>query len=1822
MILYFANRTMDILGRATTHLKNGFVITDDKTTEEVETGIATFEGYIGFKKSNRKRCEGMTATGNYILCKDGEENKFYTIIDREIDSKKQEIYVYAEDAGLDLLNEIAGEFEATEAHTAEWYINKWIIDSGFEIGINEIPESSTRKLKWESESTVTERLASIATQFGGYEISYSFDIKGMAITNKYVNIYAERGKNTEETLRLNKDVDRIIIKETVANLATALRCTGGTPENSDTPITLKGYTYDDGDFYVGADGVLRSRTAVEKWSRYVWNKEPNKLDGYSGHIIRTYSYDTTSQATLCAHAITELKKICDTEINYEIDITKLPDNVKIGDRVNIVDKSGELYLSSRILKLETSVTNKTQTATIGEHLIKEGGISQTVQELAEKFAITAKETAAAKQAAAKAQKEAEEAVTAVENLEKTVGGFESSIADAAAAAAQAKQAAANAESKVTEAVEKANTAQTNANQAITAAGNAQTTATNAATTAAAAKLDAEQAKADISALDKDLTTLSNTMTADYARKTDLTETQASLQTQITQNAAGISSNASAITRIDETANDAASQAAAAQKAADDAQALANTAKQNAAAAQSDLNAAEAELATAKANLAAVTGRVDTTEADIAAAEQAVAAAQAKADTAKTAADNAQKAANAAQSAADRAQADVNSLKTRVTTAETNISQNAEQIALRATKTEVTQTLGGYYTKTQTDAAITTKANEITSSVSATYTKKTDFDNLQIGGRNLLKNTNVEYTRTNAAATTTQYNVHFVDGYDLQQLIGKTVVFSFFQHTPGARDTSLSTNTGMQTRFGMHGNIKWKDSTGAKATTTTYPFTTYLSTANDNKRVAEVMTVTPPTGYDTIESFTFAIQIYAKPASSNAETWKMGYPKLEIGTKATDWTPAPEDMATEADLTAAETRITQTENSITSQASSISNHETRISTVEQTADGLTISLQTTNSNVTTAQNTANNAATAASNAQTAVNNLQIGGRNILLNSKGNKTTNWIYAGTIETDSEKGSCVTKSRSTTSEDFLSPPRTAKIEPNTQYTFSCDLWVDDYVTSVDMFWLADTEANKKTGTGFVNATQFVTGLKPTVNKWQRVTKTFTTKSNDYTGFIRIDNNGTKTAGTAATMKVANLKLEKGNRATDWTPAPEDVDGDISAVQTTANAANNTATTAQTAADSAAATAAAAQNTANTAKTTADAAKKQLYHSASGTNGTKGYVAFAQMKVTGTYANRPILFTVVNRGGQSSNVSFRLGNAGDTDPALATIERDGGISIWAYKVSASTWYLIGLKSEAYDTLYVTDFANTNSGITVSWVNVHYNEGALPTSNITAATLLAGKVTKATIDNAAKTATNFLSYDSTNGLLIGNKSSGAWSGNRAQILPDAFNILDSNGVTLASYQANKIQLGANSTASIIELCGGAGTLEYNPESTDGIYDSTINALTLRSENVALSGKNSITLVASKTDAHTSHISIGGQGLNFYYSRYNSTSGELNHSEARMTESEIYGLADNVQFVSRYGMTLDDVSGSITTVARLHADGGIRLANGGQIVGGTSSGTDITMLQMNANNYTMLGYGGYSNNIGATYVDGNNVYIRTKNRIYLSGGSIVLDNNKVLGAYNSSGALWTLFYLNSSNSLSIGAGLYSNTTGATNVYGGTAVQLATPADGVTLETSSNASYSAFFRPNSSGKVTLGLAANKWYAVYAANGTIQTSDRREKENIMPIGIEQIIFTDEGSKLVDLHSELFDRLQPVQYNFIDGNGKICYGLIAQDVIDSMREIGINENELDLIHHDFWTDNETGEEKDTYGLGYTNLLALLIHEVQKLKAEVKILKTAQRSN
>lgn len=377
MILYFADRHMNVLGQASTELPKGLYISDDLKTEEVEAGVATLEFTLNYTASTRNDAKQYGSVGNYILRKNGDEQEIYTIITSEENIFKQEVEIYAEDAGMDLLNETVGEYKADKAYPASYYVEKFSDDSGFEIGINEV-SNYNRKLSWEGETTASERILSVATQFDA-EVSYTFEIDRLKIKHKYINLHKKRGVDQGRELRINREVKNIIVKSSVEDLATALSVTGGYPEDSETPINLKGYKYDDGDIYLSGSTIY-SRSAVAKWSRYLSEKGNG-----TGHIVQTYTYDTLSQSELCNRAVSKLKKIYDAAVSYEVELAYLPDGIKIGDTVNIVDDTGELYLSARIMKLESSAANDEYTATLGDYKAKSSGISDKMVELAAQF---------------------------------------------------------------------------------------------------------------------------------------------------------------------------------------------------------------------------------------------------------------------------------------------------------------------------------------------------------------------------------------------------------------------------------------------------------------------------------------------------------------------------------------------------------------------------------------------------------------------------------------------------------------------------------------------------------------------------------------------------------------------------------------------------------------------------------------------------------------------------------------------------------------------------------------------------------------------------------------------------------------------------------------------------------------------------------------------------------------------------------------------------------------------------------------------------------------------------------------------------------------------------------------------------------------------------------------------------------------------------------------------------------------------------------------------------------------------------------------------
>lgn len=722
--------------------------------------------------------------------------------------------------------------------------------------------------------------------------------------------------------------------------------------------------------------------------------------------------------------------------------------------------------------------------------------------------------------------------------------------------------------------------------------------------------------------------------------------------------------------------------------------------------------------------------------------------------------------------------DLDILSNRVSVTETSITQNEAEIALKASKTEVTEAV----------------------------------NNIFIGGRNLVRDSKMD---KDTDLWNMDYNHHTIS-YDKGYLEVSRVYDANY------------TNRTFNTQYSSTNPLLLPDEISGKTYTLSVELkaidgvalnngsTVFWRVYYDDSDKYEEITIGIPTDLSSTEwrrcyaSRTFSIRNWTSSQVSIAlQNGDNGICvrniMLERASKPSSWTPAPEDMATAEEVNDIQSRLISAETNITQNANDIELRATKTEVAN------------------------------------AINNMEIGGRNLIVNSS-----------KYRKDSPYSNTSSAADGTKTEGNMYMP----CEPGETYTFQC---------CTDGIW--GNHKTDGTGTGWTHIYLYLMTDTDTVGQYTSAVALQDDPSKGYTGrrtwTYTVPNNGTAytkimfrfdihSNGTKSyTVKWWDLKAERGTKATDWTPPPEDmatntdltdVKNRITSAETKINQNANSITAAasrisatESAISEVELTADGLTTRLSTAETNIAAAKKQLYHSASGTSGTAGYVGISTIKINNSYTNRPILFEFTNRGQQSSNVSVCFNNTNNTDPSLSHLQHDGGMSFWLYKSSTSTWQLIVKKSEGYDTIYVKDFSNNNSGITVSWTNVHYTE--LPTANITASTMLAGKLTKATVDNAAKTATNYLNFSSS-GLVVGDMTASTLGKN---VLIDSDSVDIRNGSTvMASFGADTIELGKHSRASVIDLCNGTGTVRADT------YDPVTNS-TYGSEGLFLESEDRIVL---------------------------------------------------------------------------------------------------------------------------------------------------------------------------------------------------------------------------------------------------------------------------------------------------------------------------------------------------------------------------------------
>lgn len=417
-----------------------------------------------------------------------------------------------------------------------------------------------------------------------------------------------------------------------------------------------------------------------------------------------------------------------------------------------------------------------------------------------------------------------------------------------------------------------------------------------------------------------------------------------------------------------------------------------------------------------------------------------------------------------------------SLSERVSTAETSIEQTANNVLIKATKSDTTAAQGGQHliqslinvapegVKIQADkvniegAAIFTSGR--LSDASLNDKVSTAIDSIEIGGRNLLLGTGASKTCPAISLNSNNYAVYnyYALCYPYHELFVENdlLTLSFDWSC-----TATSGNFRIEAANGspyIFGTVIF--ASGTRSSTNVFVDVTSTNTSGRVVIVFKATSATVATGDD----YKW-LRIRTDGDGWSGKTFTVSNAKIERGNKATDWTPAPED---------------------------------------QTAY---------------------------------VDSIQIGGRNLLRRSYYQQTT--TVNGITCTNNGDGS-VTINGTTTdtptvycfNDSSASSRGHVTLEAGTYTLSGCPDGGSDNTWRLDMLGIP-------TSSGTVTAVDYGDGA------------TFTTTGGTPT-YIRIR----FSSGITLNNFTVWPKLERGNKPTDWTPAPEDVDASIATAQSTANSA------------------------------------------------------------------------------------------------------------------------------------------------------------------------------------------------------------------------------------------------------------------------------------------------------------------------------------------------------------------------------------------------------------------------------------------------------------------------------------------------------------------------------------------------------------------------------------------------------------------------------------------------------------------------------------------
>lgn len=340
-----------ILNRARETLATTASIYDDKHTMTLEAGSSSYEFTIDKSDSASKSLE----TGNYIVLQDDNGKTWlFTILDYEETHNTKT--VYAEDAGIELINKAMDIWTLNGSHPFKYYFDLVTKDTPWTLGVNRL-EGLSRSLKFDGRDTGLGRLLSILKAFDHAECSFDVTVKMNAPADFKINVYKQIGNDRSDVqIVYNSELDDIKKKESRAEFVTALAGVGGQIQSKDG--TSEG-NVDFSALEYNKDGFV-----TKKGDKFLRAVDANKVfnPGHESYIESFYEYDTQSPSELLSRTLSKLKIYSEPQYTYNAEVKVIDPSLNLGDTVTILDHdyNPALYLSARVAKMVKSYTDPTR----------------------------------------------------------------------------------------------------------------------------------------------------------------------------------------------------------------------------------------------------------------------------------------------------------------------------------------------------------------------------------------------------------------------------------------------------------------------------------------------------------------------------------------------------------------------------------------------------------------------------------------------------------------------------------------------------------------------------------------------------------------------------------------------------------------------------------------------------------------------------------------------------------------------------------------------------------------------------------------------------------------------------------------------------------------------------------------------------------------------------------------------------------------------------------------------------------------------------------------------------------------------------------------------------------------------------------------------------------------------------------------------------------------------------------------------------------------------------------------------------------------------